>query len=70
MPQKEDRKELTKFDKQTIHDIRNALVVIQGNNDLMETDKVFDVELSEAIQIGVVRIATILNDLDGKRRNL
>lgn len=52
------------FDKHTTHEIRNALTVIQSNNDFMEMNGVYDKTAIEAIQIGVVRIATIINDID------
>lgn len=66
MPQTETQKrlKLTEFDRRTIHKIRNALVVIQGNNELMGVEEEFDKTACEAIQIGVVNIATVLNELE------
>lgn len=61
---------LSQFDRQWIHKIRNALVVIQGNNELMGAEGQFDKVAYESIQIGVDNIADILKELESLRREL
>lgn len=56
---------MKQFNKHVAHEIRNALLVIGANADLMKETKEYDETACTAIHIGMVRIATIINDLEG-----
>lgn len=56
---------MRQYDKHVAHEIRNALLVIGANADLMGATEEFDKEACDAIHIGMVRIAVIINELEG-----
>ena len=56
---------MKQFDKDVAHEIRNALLVIGANADLMKNTKEYDDIACTAIHIGMVRIAVLINELEG-----